>query len=198
MQTTREPPLPAPTPGQRVILVHRSAFVSSSNMGHRRFALLGLAVVVLFAVDGAAAASKGAPRAGGHRRASKTAGSRPSRSQRDKQDDREFQDWDGDARKGPRSRTSPVSKPSRGTRSGGSGSSRVRPSSTGSSRSSSRLVLATRGNAKRPQCSRACLLQPTVAFHCALGFQLETLDLGKSWFLCGMKFHVLLWLCCFG
>lgn len=140
----------------------KASRVPSSNMGHRRFALLGLAVVVLFAVDGAAAASKGAPRAGGHRRASKTAGSRPSRSQRDAQDDREYQDWDGDTRKGPKRTTS--IKPSRATRSVGSESSRVRPSSTGSARSSSRSVFTTRGNAKRQHLEGCCYLQPTAVF----------------------------------
>ncbi len=108
-------------------------------MGHRRFALLGLAVAVLFAVDGAGAASKGVPRAGGQRRTSKTAGSRPSRSQREAQDDQDFQNWNGEARKGERRSSS---RSSRGARSSGSGSSRVRPSSHGSSRSRSRFVFA--------------------------------------------------------
>ncbi|CAM9379904.1 unnamed protein product, partial [Pylaiella littoralis] len=104
-------------------------------MGHRRFVLLGLAVAVLFAVDGAAAASKGAPRAGGHRRSSKTSGSRPSR-QRDTEDDRDFQGWNDETRKG--GRRSSSGKSSRAVRSDGPGSSRARTSSTGSSRSSSR------------------------------------------------------------
>lgn len=115
----------------------RRRAIIAPTMGHRRFALLGLAVAVLFAVDGAAAASKGAPRAAGHRRSSKTAGSRSSR-QRDTEDDRDLQGWNGEARKGTRRPSG--SKSSRGARGDGLGNSRVRSSSAGSSRSSSRLV----------------------------------------------------------
>lgn len=129
-----------PTFLQSTWVVGSKRLCSCPTMGHRRFALLGLAVAILFAVDGAAAASKGAPRAGGQRRTSKTAGSRPSRSQRDAEDDQDFQNWNGDPRKGERRSGS---RPSRGAHSSGSGSSRVRPSSHGSSRSRSRFVFAS-------------------------------------------------------
>lgn len=112
----------------------------SLAMGHRRILLLGLAVVVLFAVDGAAAASKGAPRAGSQQRRSAKASrsSRPSRRDID-EDEREFQGWDGETKKA--TRRSSSSKSSGAARDDGSVGRRVRPSSTpGSSRSSSRLV----------------------------------------------------------
>ncbi|CAM9163871.1 unnamed protein product, partial [Ectocarpus fasciculatus] len=110
----------------------------SLAMGHRRLVLLGLAVVVLFAVDGAAAASKGAPRAGSQQRRSSKASrsSRPSRRDVD-EDEREFQGWEGETKKG--ARRSSSSKSNRAARDDGSVGRRARPSSTpGSSRSSSR------------------------------------------------------------
>ncbi|CAN0396913.1 unnamed protein product, partial [Ectocarpus sp. 12 AP-2014] len=88
---------------------------------------------------GAAAASKGAPRAGSQQRRSAKASrssSRPSRRDID-EDEREFQGWDGETKKG--TRRSSSSKSSRAARDDGSVGRRVRPSSTpGSSRSSSR------------------------------------------------------------
>lgn len=112
-----------------------------SVMGHHRFALLGVAVAVILAADSAAGASKGVPRAGSHRRpVAKTAGSLPSRNQRDKDEGRDFRDHAA-MENGPRKSTRRSKRtPARETRSAGPSSSRSRPSATSSSRSSSRFA----------------------------------------------------------
>lgn len=105
-------------------------------MGRHRVALFGLALASLLTVDGAAAASKSAPRAGSRRSVAKPSG-RPIRTPRYREEDEGVDDYGRleDAGRMSRSRTKSKRTDDRHS------SSRLRPSSRSSpSRSNSRLA----------------------------------------------------------
>eukprot|EP00904_Undaria_pinnatifida_P012671 jgi/Undpi1/8534/HiC_scaffold_25.g11001.m1 len=129
-------------------------------MGRRRVALLGLAMIVLLVVDTAAGSSKGASRPGSQRRSAAKAAGSGRRSNRNRDEEREFGDHlsmkDGVGEGARR----PKSKSRKEARSSGSARGRSRPSPASSSRSSSRYHEAGRSR-ERPSRGRGMELVPS-------------------------------------
>lgn len=112
----------------------RRRTVFEPNMGRHCVALFGLALAALLTVDGAAAASKSAPRAGSRRSVSKPGG-RPIRTPRYREEDEDVDDYGRLEDAGRMKRSRPKSKRTDDRHS----SSHSRPSSRSSpSRSNSR------------------------------------------------------------